>query len=95
MCLNPTYYELVLISFNALLNIAINILKKYKNSWIYTLLLLVWDRDRVLSESGARWQRTAHPLFSDIEHFAILGISRQYQFYSLTTDTYIAIWCNT
>ena len=35
MCLNPTYYELVLISFNALLNIAINILKKYKNSWIF------------------------------------------------------------
>ena len=55
------------------------------------LLLLVWDRDRVLSESGARCQRTGHPLFSDIEHFAILGISRQYQFYSLTIDTYIAI----
>ena len=37
------------------------------------------DRDRVLSEAGAQgWQRSGHPLFSDIEHFAILDISRQY-----------------
>ena len=35
MCFFPTYYELVMNSFNALLKIAINILKKYKNSWIY------------------------------------------------------------
>ena len=40
------------------------------------------DKYRVLSEAGAQgWQRTGHPLFSDIEHFAILDIiSRQYTF---------------
>ena len=79
----PISYELVLTSFNALLRTPYifkgNI--KIAGPGLYPGAPGL-NKDRVLSEAGAQgWQRTRHPLFSDIEHFAILDIiSRQYTF---------------